>query len=266
MTFTDYAEKALKKLPNTKSAYLYKQEVIAKMTARANELVESGLSDGKVINELVISEFSDIEKEYYSKRENKNKKAKAKKMGSFALLGVAGYALVLLVLYLSVSFMTSLWGKTWLILVGGILIPVAAGMFAAAVGAGGKKTILNFASRILVSCSVFIIATVVFLAAVVFNLFSHSWLIFIFAVIASLVIDCILAFAYKQKSAIVSLILYIPAVSALSYVALGISGILSWKFGWIIIVLSLVLDIGIIAARIATSSKKEAEDEIWEDD
>ena len=57
MNFTDYAEQALQRLPNTKSAYLYKQEVIAKMTARANELIKSGLSDNNVINEIIINEY-----------------------------------------------------------------------------------------------------------------------------------------------------------------------------------------------------------------
>ena len=99
MTFTDYAEKELKKLPNTKSAYLYKQEVIARMTARANELVESGLTDNKVINELIINEFSDIEKEYYERLKKKKKAAKSKNKGSLIALGIVGYVLPTIVTY-----------------------------------------------------------------------------------------------------------------------------------------------------------------------
>ncbi len=208
MTFTDYAEKALKKLPNTKSAYLYKQEVIAKMTKRANELVDSGLSDNKVINELIISEFKDIEKEYYAKMKNKNKKVKTKKKGSLAVVGIAGYVLALVVAFLAISFITGAWDKTWLIIVVGVLG----------------------------------------------------------AVIAGLAVGCIAAFAKKKKIAIFTLIISIPAITALVYVLLGLTGLLAWHPGWLIIIVSVLVDFAIIVSRIVRSSKKEVEDEKWEDD
>lgn len=208
MIFTDYADKELKKLPNTKSAYLYKQEVIARMTARANELVESGLSDNKVINELVINEFSDIEKEYYERLKKKKKSKNAKNKGSLMALGIIGYVLLLVGAFLGVSFVTGAWDKTWLIVVVGILG----------------------------------------------------------AVIAGLAAGCLAVFAKKKKFAIFALLLVIPAITALTYVVLGLTGLLAWHPGWLIIVASVFADFVIIVARVISSSKKEVEDEKWEDD
>lgn len=208
MTFTDYAEKALKKLPNTKSAYLYKQEIIARMTARANELVESGLSDNNVINELIINEFSDIEKEYYERLKKKKKQAKAKNKGSLAVLGIIGYILLLVGAFLGVSFFTGSWDKTWLIIVVGVLV----------------------------------------------------------AVIVALAVACLAAFAKKKKFAIFALLAAIPAITALIYVVLGLTGLLAWHPGWLLVVASVFIDFVIIVTKVAASSKKEVEDEKWEDD
>ena len=207
MTFTDYAEKTLKKLPNTKSAYLYKQEIIARMTARANELIESGLSDNKVINELVINEFSDIEKEYYERLKKKKKNEKAKNKGSVVALGIIGYILLLVGAFLGIGFATGDWTK-WIIIVVGVLG----------------------------------------------------------AVIAGLAFACIKAFAKKKKFAIFALLLAVPAVTALVYVILGLTGVLGWHPGWIMIVASVFVDFIIVLLRVIGSSKKEDEDEIWEDD
>ncbi|MBR5826610.1 MAG: hypothetical protein IKY78_05950 [Clostridia bacterium] len=208
MTFTDYAENELKKLPNTKSAYLYKQEVIARMTARANELVESGLTDNKVINELIINEFSDIEKEYYERLKKKKKAAKTKNKSSLIALGIVGYVLLLVGAFLGVSFATGAWDKTWLIIVVGILGAVIAGL------AGG----------------------------------------------------CFALFAKKKKMAVFALLIVIPAIAALAYVVLGLIGLLAWHPGWLIIVASVFVDFIIIVGRLVISSKKEVEDEKWEDD
>ena len=207
MTFTDYAEKELKKLPNTKSAYLYKQEIIARMTARSNELVESGLSDNKVINELIINEFSDIEKEYYERLKKKKKNEKAKNKGSVVALGIIGYILVLVGAFLGIGFATGDWSK-WIIIVVGVLG----------------------------------------------------------AVIAGLALACVKAFAKKKKFAIFALLFAIPAITALVYVILGLTGILAWHPGWIMVVASVFVDFIVIFLKVVASSKMKDEDEIWEDD
>ena len=265
MNFTQYANKALENLPNTKAAYLYKQQVIAEMTKRANELIESGLKDNKVINELIISEFSDIEKGFYNQQEKQKSKNKKQKIGQMSVLGVLGYILALVVAYLGLSFVSGAWGTTWLLLVAGILLPVAAGMLFSVTKLTGKKTLYTATSRVMLIASVFIIATVIFLVSIILTDIRNTWLIFILAVAFSLLGDGLMATRAKQKSAIVSWMLYIPAIAAMVYVFLGIT-MSFWHPGWLIIVIAVIIDIVILMKKVMSSqNKKEQEmNKPWE--
>ena len=129
MNYSDWAMKELSDLPNTKEAYLYKQKVIDHMTKKANELVATGLSDNDVLNELVIDEFKNIKKGFYSSQSTKKQIKRKARNFNLTILGWSAYSLILLSTFLFVSFSTSLWAKTWLILVAGILLPVAGFMF-----------------------------------------------------------------------------------------------------------------------------------------
>ena len=129
MNYSDWAMKELSDLPNTKEAYLYKQKVIDRMTKKANELVSTGLSDNDVLNELIIDEFRNIKKGFYSSQSTKKQMKRKARNFNLTVLGSAAYVLLLISTYLFVSFSTSLWAKTWLILVAGILFPVAGFMF-----------------------------------------------------------------------------------------------------------------------------------------
>lgn len=259
MNFTQYANKTLENLPNTKSAYLYKQQVIAEMTKRANELIESGLKDNKVINELIISEFSDIEKDFYVQQEKQQNKNKKQKIGQMSVLGVLGYILAIVVAYLSFSFVSGAWSKTWLLLVAGILLPVAAGMLVSATKLNGKKTLYTAASRVMLVGSIFIVATVVFLVSIIFTDIKNTWLIFILAVAFSLLADGLMASKAKQKSAVVSWLLYIPVIAAMVYVFLGIT-VSFWHPGWLIIVIAVLADIFILMKKINNKADKAQEE------
>ncbi len=266
MNYTDWAMQELADLPNTKSAYLYKQQVIAKMTERANALVEMGIKDNNVINRLIIDEFKNIKQEYYSSQKEKQKKNKKKTAGKVSVLACFAYILVLVMSFLCVSFLSGAWSKTWLIMVAGILLPIAAGLFASSAKIGGKKAVFNFASRFMMSAAIMIVFVVIFLAATFLTTMPKTWLFFLFAVVMILAVDAAMAFAAKQKTAIFSLILYVPAIGALLYVIAGILHIIPWHPGWMIIVLSVVADIFIAGGAIVKSSKiKEETDEEWEE-
>ena len=86
------------------------------------------------------------------------------------------------------------------------------------------------------------------------------------AVIAGLAFACVKAFAKKKKFAIFTLLVAIPAVTSLVYVILGLTKTLDWNPGWLMIVGSVFVDFVILLLRVIGSSKKEVEDEIWEDD
>ncbi len=265
MTFTQFANETLKNLPNTKTAYEYKQHVIAEMTKRANELISSGLKDNKVINEMIIEEFSDIENGFYKMQEQKKSKIERNKKGKLSVLGSICYVLVLVVAFLASSFITHAWKYTWLFLVAGLLVPLAVGMIYSTVKLAGKKTAYTILSRITLFGAIFILATVLFLFAIMLTDIKNTWLIFLFAVAGSLLSDGILASKAKQKTAILSWLLYIPAIASMLYVIVGITMSL-WHPTWLIIIAGVVLDIVILMAKVVGKAEK-AEQEMgkpWE--
>lgn len=266
MNYTDWAMEELSSLPNTKSAYLYKQEVISKMTERANALVDMGLKDNNVINELIKDEFKNINKEYYINQNEKQKKSGKKTAAKLSVLGVIGYTLLLVIVFLGVSFASHAWGKTWLILVAGIFLPLSGGMIMSANAMGGKKAVFNFASRFLMSSAIMLTCVVIFLLATFLTPMPHTWLFFLFAIALILAVDMAMAFAAKQKTAIFTSLLYIPAIASILYVIFGFLHILPWHPGWMLIVLSVVADIVIAAKGVLKGTKvKEEIDEVWEE-
>ncbi len=266
MNYTDWAMQELSDLPNTKSAYLYKQEVIAKMTERANALVGMGIKDNNVINELIKDEFKNIKAEFAASQKEKQKKTKKKTVGKMTVLGIIGYSLLLVLFFLAVSFLSGAWSKTWLIIVCGILLPLAAGMMVSAMSIGGKKAVFNFASRFLMSSAIMLACVVIFLVATFLTPMPKTWLIFLFAIVLILAVDMAMAFAAKQKSAIFTSLLYVPAIASLLYVILGLLHILPWHPGWVIIVLSVVADVAIAGSGVLRSAKqKEENEEQWEE-
>lgn len=266
MNYTDWAMEEMSSLPNTKSAYLYKQEVISKMTERANALVDMGLKDNQIINELIKDEFKNINREYYETQKQKQKATRKKTAGKLSVLGVIGYTLLLVLFFLGISFASGAWGKTWLIMVSGILLPLAAAMFMSSNSIGGKKAVFNFASRFLMSSAIMLVCIVIFLVATFLTTMPHTWLIFLFAIVLILAVDMAMAFAAKQKTAIFSCLLYIPAIASLLYVIFGFLHILPWHPGWMLIVLSVVADIVIAASGVLKGAKvKEEIDEQWEE-
>lgn len=265
MNFTDWAQQELSALPNTKTAYLYKQQVIAKMTERANELVKMGLNDNKVINELIIDEFKNIKHEFYSSQKKKEDKNKKKTVGKLGVIAGLGLVLLLVIVYLAISFLTGLWGKTWLILVCGILSVVGGGMLLSSAKIKSGKPVYNFSSRVLMAASIMIFTTVLFLIMTFAFALPKAYLIFLIGVAGMLAADCAMAVVAKQKTAIFTLLLYVPVIASLLYVIGGLVGIIPWHPGWMIIVLSLAADLGIAGVRVVRNSQSKMKEEVWEE-
>ncbi len=265
MSYVDWAMKEMESLPNTKSAYLYKQKVVAQITEKANELIGMGLTDNNVIVTLLMDEFKDINRNYYDikkKKEEKNKKSKLKKLIS---VGGIGYVFLVTILYLIISFATHAWTKSWLVFAVGLNIPIAAIMFALALKFNKGSLTKALISRLLSAGSVMLFTVVCFLTMSVLNLTDKSWLIFIFGVAAVFMLDIVLSVRSKQKTTLISALIYIPAIAAIVYVALGVLSIVSWHPGWLIVVCSGLVDLAVIAISILKGPKDE-EDEQWEDD
>ncbi|MBQ8029141.1 MAG: hypothetical protein IJ262_07015 [Clostridia bacterium] len=260
--YIDYVNESLGSMKETKSLYLFKQKTIEQMTKRANELVSKGIKDENVISQIIIEEYPDLVERYgreVGAKHAKNKKIKATKT---VVLGSLTYALLLVFAYLALSFKTLMWGKTWILLVGGFVLPVAIAMLAGVFKSKKESTLSSAASRVMLAGSIMLIATVLFLCLLLFTSVSNSWLVFLGAVVAVLVADAAFAAITKQKLSLVTYLLYIPAIAVLVYVILGLSGLLAWHPGWMVIVAAAIVDIVIIMLKVG-KGKTDSEEEEW---
>jgi hypothetical protein len=123
--YIDYINSSLPDDKGNRLLYKYKKKVLDEMTTRADEIASRGISDSKVINDLVISEYSELDekfKEYYAKE------TASQKLRRGIILNAIGSAIYLILIvsgFLAVSFITKRWDMTWAIVVDGVLLWVA---------------------------------------------------------------------------------------------------------------------------------------------
>lgn len=262
--FIEYVDKSLENFEQTKSLYEYRQKVIAEMTHRANELISKGIKDDNVITQLVISEYPDLAEDYGKSVGEKNKKKKTARNVKAVLIGGISYILVLVMTYLGVSFKMDNWDKSWLIMVIGLLLPAFGGIVLAAFKKKGESKSFSVVSRLLLATSVIIGAVLLFMFLFFALRISRAWIVFILAVPVALIADAIFSIVTKQRFNLLTYMIYIPVCASLLYVALCLTGLLSWHPGWMIIVLSIVADLVIALADLLSKSKKKTEEEVWE--
>lgn len=266
--FVDYIEEELKGVPDSESLYRYKKELLDKMTERANEITHSGLSDEKVIADLIRSEFPDLKGGYREYTSKIHAKKKSKANAKILTLSSIAFVLLLVIVYLGISFLTHLWSLTWLILVGGIFAMLVALFGVSIKKISAKKGKYHFGARILLALSILLTSTFLFLCLLFFTHLPKTWLIFLFAAAAVFIADGAFAAYTKQKLAIINYLIYLPIVTTLFYVIFGIIGILPWHPGWMLILLSVFADLAIIVSNVIKNSKyiyrQEVED-TWEE-
>ncbi len=259
--FIEYVDRSLENFPKTKSLYEYRQKTISEMTKRANELVSKGIKDDNVITQLIISEYPDLAEDYGKAVGEKIKKKKAARNIKGAVIGGISYVLILVMTYLGVSFKMGNWDKSWLIMVIGLLLPAFLVMVVAALKKKGESKGFSAVSRLLLAASVAIGAVLLFLFLFFALDVSKGWIVFVLAVPVALIADAAFSIVTKQKFNLLTYMIYIPVCASLLYVALCLTGFLSWHPGWMLIVLSVVADLVIALADMFSKSKKNTEEE-----
>lgn len=265
-SFLEYIDKSFENMKETESLYRYKQKLIAQMTERANELVAAGLKDDKIICAIIMEEYPDLAGRYKAAINRKAEMSKKSRAGSLMAVGAMGGIFAFVCLYLAVSFLTGAWGKTWMILLGGIFA-VLVSLFIAISGKLTKKAgKFGFLPRILCGLSVFLIATYMFLFTTVIVPVPGSWISFVLAVPFALIFDMLLSFKFNKKTGIFSVILYIPVIFTLTYIFLGIAGVLPWHPGWLLILLGVFVDFLVVGVRLLSGTRVKEEEDEWSED
>lgn len=264
--FYQYIESSLPNNSSDKILYKFKMKTLEEMTNRANELTSRGLKDENVLSDLIISEHKNIAQDFATYKEEKTLKTKRKRFAIANIIGSVTYIFVLIILFLGISFSTQQWGTTWVIVVDGILLWVSYLLLLGVNRVIDMKKMFHFIARILLAMSVVVLSVAIFIFMMAVLHIPNSWVVVFGGLFAMFLADGLFASLTKQRLAIISWLAYIPAMSAMLYVILGALKILKWSVGWVIIPLSLIVDLIIIIAviKVNTSYKEEVVDS-WQE-
>lgn len=265
-SLSDYIELKFAGVKNSEDLNRYKSNMLSEMRSRANQLQSRGLTDQKVIYDLIAEEYPDPKSGFLNRQKKLGNKKKIRAKALYSLAFGVVYILILTIIYLAYSFASDNWAKSWLIMVGGIFLLIIASFFAFIKKALQKH--MHKTARAFTAASAVLLTVFVFLCSQVLLHIGKSYLIFIAAAALMIASDMLLALVTKQKFAIINFLLGLPAVSALSYVTLALLGAVSWHPYWLIIVDAVIVDFIIIAVALLRNSKKHEEeerDDLWKE-
>lgn len=264
--FYQYIESSLPDKKGDKILYKFKMKTLDEMTQRANQLTARGLTDKDVISDLIVSEYKDIVEDYQKYEHEKKLKERRRKFAIGNVVGSVIYLFMLVICFLGISFSTKEWGTTWVMVVDGILLWVAYILTLGVNRIVDMKRVFHIFARILLAMDVVVISVAIFIFMMgVFHI-PDSWVIVFGGLFAMFFADASFASITKQRLAIFSWLAYIPAMSTMLFVIIGALGFLPWKVAWVIIPLSLLVDLIVIIVKIkANTSYKEEVVDAWKE-
>ncbi len=254
-SFIEYVETSCKGLKDNHMSYLYKKKVLDEITERANQITKSGLRDEKVLADLIADEYPDIEGGFAAFEKQEKKKRRARLMKVAVPVGSLIYLIIMFITYFSVSSATDAWGKTWLIIVGGIFAWVIYLLSLGIKKLCSLSKIFHIGARILIGGCVMLVMTFVFLFLLMMVPDATVWPVLPLGVGLVLISDLVFAFVTKQKFRTISLMVYMPAIAAMVYIIFAAYGIVSWTGGWIIVLLGVLADLIYIFSVVMSNMK-----------
>lgn len=265
-SFVDYIEESCAGLRDDKILYNYKRMLYDEITERANQITASGLKDEKVLGDLIRDEYPNIKENYKSYYDAKTKKLREKRRIKLTAIGSVFTFIIMFIAYFGVSFSTHRWSNSWLIIVGGIFGLIILWLSFAIKKLCTMKKIFHPVARILTAICIMMATVFAFLFALAFLHMAKAWTIVLMGIIAMFVADAVFATVTKQKLYIINYFLYIPSIFTMLFVILGAFSVVSWRWGWLLIILGLIIDAIIMMSIAAENSRyhyhQEVED-VW---
>ncbi len=254
--FIEYIEASCKGLSEGRLTYLYKRSVLDGMKQRAKELLRTGLTDEKVISDLIINEYGDLKAGYGTFVKKQKQKERAHIMKYALPIGGVVALLLVFIAYFTVSRFTYAWDKTWLVIVGGIFAMIFFYFSLAIKKLCTMGHIFRTAARVLIAGCVMLLSVFIFLCLLMLlpeN--TVTWPALPLGVALMLLCDLAFSYATKQKFRTISFFVYMPAVAAMAYIVLAAYGVVSWAGGWPVVLVGLVADLAYIFAVLAYNMK-----------
>lgn len=260
-SFINYINTVLPDKHGDSILYKFKKKTLDEMTNRANEITSRGINNRKVVDDLIISEYSDLAEEYKKYYAEQKAAAKSKKNVIYNVIGSAIYLLLIIVVFLGVSFATKRWNMTWAIVADGVLLWVVYLLSLGIIKFTSMKRIFHIIARVFLAGAIIVGTVAVYLGvlALTDSTTPHRWLIVIFGLIAMFVCDGAYASLAKHRLAIINWLVYIPVIAVFIFIVIGVLAVMPWKIAWIIIPLSLILDLAIILISIGKNKLEKLE-------
>ncbi len=261
--FRAFLELAFRELVPTKESEDYKAELLGILMDRADEMKKSGVNDEDEIYKHCIDQLGDFKENFVNFKKaapiTPEKVKRAVKKTAQCALWSGLYMLVIVAIFLIVSFTAGPWSKTWLIPVCGALVGLVAVFVYACVVAVKEKRYLrlrfNAALAIILSLIVTYLCYSVLSPVKVWHI---SWLLFLFIPIIVSGIDLVIAIITESKHVMAGLAVFIMITSTLLYVILGVTGFAPWHPTWLLPMCAAIVDVImlVLTARFKLFGKK----------
>lgn len=250
-----HIENSLRDIPYSPMLFSFKKHLLEEMQGKADDLIYAGLSNEKVLVDLLASEYGDLKEEYALFRDAQTKRNKEKKFHKLSFIACAAAIPATILIYLAFSFITQAWHESWLIIVGGVFAVVIYLLSLAIRQLTAKKPVYQTVARIMLAMCVALVGVYSYLFVLMLFPFTDCWVIVPFGVFFIYVADAIYAHVTNQPMRIINYLVYVPAAMPMVYVVLGGLHLIPWHPGWLLMPLSVVIDILIIASKLIEHSK-----------
>ena len=251
----EHIENELSNIEYDKTLLKFQRKILDEGKEIEERTKKAGLPDDGVLLDLVKSLHPDLNNEYEQFRKEEIKRNREKFLHKFLLIGTPVFYILLVAAYLFLSFKTQNWSQTWLMIIAGVTVWLDTVSISLTVEIASKQRIFHPIARILLAMGVMMTFVCVFLFGLKLFAIHNFWVIVPMGVAAALLADAVFAYRTKQVLRNVNYMVYIVLSSAMLFVTLGGAHIIPWSPGWIMIPLSLVIDLVYVLIRIAINSK-----------
>lgn len=242
--FNNYIDERLK---NEKDSYgikyRYQRHILEEMTKKANSAAEAGLTDSKVISDLVISNYKNIDNDYKKYYIKEIRKINSKKFRRTMLIISPLAVLTSVATMILCGIFLHIWASAWLIPLGVIFSLIITINTAVAIDMTRRNVWFNIIARILNSISIMLVSVFSFLVLLMNFNFKDIWTVIPMGVALLFIADCFYIHFTKKKFRIVNYLIYIPSIFTMLFVILGGFKLIPFKYGWLLIIASLILDL-----------------------
>lgn len=252
--FKKFLVKEFRSIAPTPEALQYREELLTLLIDKSVEYRNRGMDDEDAIYNLAIESLGDLQSTLidFEKRREQLKQA-SKKIGVLAI-SIISSILLIVIGYLSISFATKRWDKTWLFLLGGIFTMIVF-MLTVSIIKNYKKRRYLF-TRVALACNITLVTVYLFLIFQMLTSLSKVYLAFLWMTATIICVDTVAAYITKSKTFKLEVPVAIIVSSVMLYVSLGLLQILKWSPGWLIILVGVLISVIYIGVMLFVSHKK----------